>query len=237
MQQIKSEQSLKEYQEKMAHNRRIVVMAQTILKRAKDAGIPEKYMRINKDKFKNVLDDRYHKNVDKIANFVYDTPLNLLKKEFILIDGGTMHQRKIAGFGLLFRLISCDRYGTYKNGVELSHQLQTIKAFGEGLYRNDITESMRSADILFISECGKSEFKKGFEVGRFFDDFLSYRDDYVKPTIISFSQPIPSGKGMGLQDNNEMVEQDQFGQYMCMFSKSETNKDDRIFRIRVKSNG
>jgi hypothetical protein len=232
MEEIKNSDSLLEFQRKESRNRRILIQAQTILKRAEKSGIPQKYMRIKPDVFKSLLDTQYHKNVDKVTDFIYKTPLELLKKEFIVIDGGNIVQRKRAGFAILFRLIACDKHGLCKNGGELAHQLQSLRVFEEGMGRNDLSEELRQHDVLFISECSKDDFRKGFETGRFFDEILTYRDDNVKPTIVSFVNPLPS-KENTLNSKNEMNETDQFGQYMCSLSKADKINDDRIFRIRV----
>ena len=236
MEKIIDKDSLDSYRNKMSHNRRVIAQARAIIQRSKSAGIPDKYLRINRQKLKTVIDDHYHKDVDSLLSNIYDKPMDLMKKEFIIIDGGTMMQRKLAGFALLFRFISCDKCGLYKHGTELAHQLQSINVNSENLSRNDLADSLRHADILFISEILKTDFRKGFETGRFFDEILSYRDDYVKPTIISFANPLPS-LNSGVYDDNEMTEQDQYGQYMCTLSRSEKSKNDKIFRIRVKNNG
>jgi hypothetical protein len=232
---ISSNDSLEEYQRKMAHNRRVRAQAQAILRRAKKAGIPEKFMRINQKTFESLLDNEYHKDVSKMADYVYKNPMGLISKEFVVIDGGGIIERKKAGFAILFRLIACDRCGLYKNGTELAHQLQSLRS-DAGINRNDITEYLRDADLLFISECVNGDFKKGFDTGRFFDEILSYRDDHIKTTIISFSNPLPKSSNFETPDN-VMTEQVQFGQYMCSITQADETKDNRFFRIRVKKDG
>ncbi len=236
MEAIETTDSLEEYQRKMAHNRKIKLQAQAIIKRAKNAGIPDKYLRINQSVFESLLDQNYHSDIKRLSEFVYKHPLNLMKREFIVIDGGGVIERKMAGFAILFRLIACDKCGMCKNGTELAHQLQSIRTFEYGAGRNDIAESLREADILFISECLKGDFVKNFETGRFFDEILNYRDDHTKPTIVSLSNPIPINKNHETLDN-VMTEMDQYGQYMCSISQADISKDKRFLRIRVTTNG
>lgn len=241
MQTISKSDSLSDYQKKEAHNRRVVQQAKAVYKRAKNAGIPDKFLRIGRKDFLPLLDPHYHKDNSKkdrkkLTSFIYDHPLKLLKKEFVIIDGGNIVSRKKAGFAILFRLICCDRIGMFKNGTELAHQLQSIQAFSYGISRNDITEELRQADVLFISEVSKKDFIKNFETGRFFDEILSYRDDHSKPTIISLITPMPQNVNME-NEANIMTEMDQFGQYMCSVSQADLNNDERFLRIRVKTNG
>ena len=236
MENIKKEDSLEEYQKKVAHNRRIKAQVQAIMSRAKNAGIPEKFMRVNQKGFESLLDPSYHKDVHKLSTYIYKHPLELMKKEFIVIDGGGVVERKRAGFAILFRLISCDKYGTYKNGGELAHQLQSIRSFDQGEGRNDITQALRMVDNLFLAECTHGDFRNNFETGRFFDEILTYRDDHTKPTIISFTNPLPVGNG-AVNSENEMTDTDRFGQYMCSISRSHKNNDKRFFKIRIKTDG
>jgi len=239
MQIITADDTLVEYQKKMSHNRKVRAQAKAVLQRAKEAGIPEKYMRINKESFIPLVDNYYHNDVNKLVNSIYDDPLKLLKKEFIVIDGGDVQQRKSAGFAVLFRLIACDQRGMHWENSKLAHQLQSLKVFGTGEAsgRNDITEICRNVGILFISECSQGDFRPNFETGRFYDEILSYRDDYRKPTIISFTNPLPSGD-VALNSENAMIDLERFGQYIGIISKSHKKTDDeRFFTIRVKENG
>jgi len=234
MNEIKKDDSLEEYQKKAAHNNRIITQAKAVMKRAKNSGIPNKYLRINQEQFRGLISGP---NADKITDFIFQTPLEVLKREFIVIDGGDSVQRKKAGCAILFRLIACDKYGLYKDSSELAHHLQSIKTFENEYWgRNDIAESLRDVDVLYISECQQNHFRPNFETGSFFDEILSYRDDHVKTTIVSFSNPLPSGTG-AINSEHAMTDSDRFGHYMCALSHAYKKKDKRFFKVRVKTNG
>jgi hypothetical protein len=234
MENISQKDTLAEYQRKMAHNRRIVAQADAIIKRAKSGGIPNRYLRIGQNRFEELLCPAYHKDIKKLSNFIYKNPMEFMKKNFIVIDGGDIQTRKEAGFAILFRMIACDRYGEYKDCGELVHMLQSIKPTEGDLSRNDVAQNLRDVDVIFISECAGNDFKAYFECGSFFDNILGYRDDYLKPTVISFVDPLPMEFA---QSEHVMTDKDRFGRYMCLVSQSDCNKDKRFFRIRVKSNG
>lgn len=236
MQKIDLKDSLEEYQKKMAHNRRVLAQAKAVLTRAKSAGIPEKYMRINQATFQSILDPEYHNDIERVSNYIFKTPIDVLNKEFIIIDGGGVVERKMAGFAILFRLIACDKYGLHRDIGSVAHAFQTLTPDIEGLHRNELAEVLRSAEILFLSEFNYENFRKGFETGRFFDDVLTYRDDYVKTTIISMFSPLPKTK-IEEDHTNLMTEQGQYGIYMCSATQADQTKDPRFFRIRVKQNG
>lgn len=230
MQKINTDDTLKEYQDKMAHNRRVLSQANAIIKRAKAAGIPDKYMRINQTEFLSLLDGNYHKDTVKLADFIYKTPLKLLKKEFVVIDGGSIVGRKKAIFAILFRLIACDKYGEHWDSTNLSHQIRDGKINSDGMYRNDITSRLRSTDVISIADILMKDFPTTFDTGRFYDDFLSYRDDYVKTTILSFANPVNSKT----IDSTNWMDQERFGQYVCSAAQSDITNDSRFLRIRIK---
>jgi hypothetical protein len=236
MQKINNNDSLEDYQKKMAHNRRILAQAQAALQRAKNAGIPDKYMRINQSCFESILDTHYHKDPKNVSNFIYKKPLELLRKEFIIIDGGEAIDRKRAAFAIFFRLISCDKNGTCMVNSGLTHKLQSLNRSEMGENRNDITEYMRNCDILLLFEAQQSDFTNGFDTGRFYDEILGYRDDQVKPTIITFANAL-SATTMMEKSENSWVDQTRYGQYMGLAGQSDSRKDGRFFRIRTKSNG
>ncbi len=234
MQTLLETDSFESFKSKTSHNRRVILMAKTIMDRAKNAGIPDKFLRINQSEFKKLLDTDFHdKEVEKISTYIYKQPLKAIRQEFFVIDGGTILERKKAGFALLFRFIACDRYGLHRNCSELAHQLQSIKSMGyDGPNRTEVTEQLRDIDILFISECSTYDFKRNFETGKFFDEILTYRDDNSKPTIISFSSVLPVSAATETP-NNVMKDREQFGQYLCDISQSAMNKDSRFLRIKV----
>jgi len=236
MQKINKTDSLEEYQKKMNHNRRVLAQAQAALQRAKSAGIPDKYMRINQPSFESLLDKYYHKDPEKVADFIYKKPLALLRKEFIIIDGGEAIDRKKAAFAIFFRLISCDKNGINMINSELAHKLQTLNRSESGEHRNDTTESMRHYDLLLLFEAQMGDFTHGFDTGRFYDEILGYRDDQVKPTIITFANALSSSVVSETADNS-WVDQTRYGQYMGLAGQSDSRKDARFFRVRVKKNG
>jgi hypothetical protein len=236
MQKINENDSLEEYRKKMSHNRRIVLKARAAIQRAKDAGVPDKYLRINKQSFLSMLDPYYHKNPSNVANFVYDSPLDLLKKEFIIIDGGESIDRKKAAYAILFRLISCEKSGVSMINSSLVHKLQTLNKSLTGETRNDITENLRQCDLLLLMELQVEEFKEGFNTGRFYDEILSFRDDFVKTTILSFSYALSESASLE-SAKTTWADQVKFGQYVSLAGQSDSRKDERFFRIRVKKNG
>lgn len=229
-------ETLDEYQKRVRHDRKIKAQAAAILQRAKNAGIPEKYMRIKPSVFYSLLDPSYHRNPEQVTDFVFKQPMELLKKEFIIIDGGNVIDRKKASFAILFRLIACDKKGVCKSNGELSHQLQTIHQDENGFNRNDLTSQLRSADLLLLSEAMIGDFTKNFDTGRFYDEVLSYRDDHVKTTIITFANALSSRTQMEGSENS-WTDQVRFGQNMCLAAQADSRKDERFYRIRVKSNG
>jgi hypothetical protein len=236
MQKINANDSLEEYQKKMAHNRRVLAQAKAALQRAKTAGIPDKYMRINQSSFESLLDTYYHKDPKKVADFIYKKPLELLRKEFIIIDGGEALDRKKAAFAIFFRLISCDKNGTCMINCNLTHKLQSLNRSEMGENRNDITEFMRNYDLLLLFEAQMGDFTNGFDTGRFYDEILGYRDDQVKPTIITFANAL-SSTAVSENSENSWVDQIRYGQYMGLAGQSDSRKDSRFFRVRVKRNG
>lgn len=233
MEHINNQDSLDEYKKKMAHNRRVVLQAKASIQRAKDAGIPNKYMRIPPKVFMSLLDPHYHKSPKETTEFIYKKPLELLKKEFIVIDGGSLIERQKAAYAIMFRLIACNKRGICVQNSQVSHQLQTLKSLGN-LSRNDVTEEMRSTDILFLSEIISKDFANGFDTGRFYDEFLGYRDDHVKPTILSFYRSLVSSVAKEDADTS-VADVERFGQYISLAAQSDQRKDNRFFRVRVKS--
>ena len=60
--------------EKEVLDRKIRMRAYAILTRAKDAGIPEKHMRIAQDEFASMRSPKFHKDPSEFANKLYKMP-------------------------------------------------------------------------------------------------------------------------------------------------------------------
>ena len=178
--------------------RRARQLAVAILKRSRDAGIPEKYMRLNQQVFASVLDPDFHggkvRGINAFATSVYKEPDFLLKRDFIAIDGGNFESRQVAGFAVLFRLIAYDKIGQCVNCDSLIHKFQTINSTSE-ITRNDLAEEVKSYDVLFINEFDKLRFSPHFETGSFFDEVLAERINMERPTIVTFVNPIIADAG------------------------------------------
>jgi len=236
-----SSEELKIYQEEMAKKLRIRQQALAIIKRAKNADIPETEMRIKESEFRGLLDDSYYSSsnhlmgkmtkqeIDKFSNNIYTIPETILKTPFILIDGGNMYTRKRAGFALLFRAIAWDKIGMHIGCPKATHSLHSIKTMGD-LSRNEYADELKSYDILFLSECTRELFKPAFETGSFFDEILENREINGKTTIISWMNKIAS-QGV---DSKERCSDTSAGQYMMMFSEADSSLYKNIMRIRVK---
>lgn len=212
--------------------RRARAQALAIIRRGRDAKIPERFLRIDEESFRNLLCEKYHKDLQKLSSFIYNDANHLLEKSFIAIDGGNTDIRKRAGFALLFRLIACDKFGLYMECSSLVHKLQSIKSTSE-ISRNDLVEELKSYDILFISEFSRSIFKPHWESGEFFDEILSHRENYSKPTIISFSEPMKTLGDLEKEAAKEGFNKD-CGIYLAglLYKEKQT---DSVFRVRVKA--
>lgn len=226
------EDSLQEYQKRMAKIRRIQSQASATLKRAQKAGIPDKYMRISETEFKNLLSLEYYKSqnkINKLSAIIYNKAKLLEQKPFIIIDGGEAYTRKQAGCAILFRLIACDMENCrYEDCNKLTHYLYSSRALGiEG--RQNFSDYLKGLDVLFISECHESLFNPHFEAGSFFDEILGYREDYNKTTILSFCQPLPSQEIINIQSKSDT----DYGQYMARISKADLKRMPTVLRIRV----
>jgi len=238
MEIIKYTDTFDEFQKKAWKNRRMNALALAIMKRAKNSDIPESYLRIGKSKFLDLLDTSYHVDnaasmsaVD-LANYIYDKPTEVMKKyTFIVIDGGdiTNVARKIAGFALLFRFIACDKNGKYVDCANLVHKVQSLSFDASQEHRNDVCLEHKGYDALFISECLKDQFRTGWESGMFVNEILESRDDYKKPTIISFTKQLPSK-----QMTENKFDTADFGRMLCILSGVDQAPMSKVLRIRVK---
>ena len=206
--------------------RRARQLAFAILQRAKDAGIPDNQMRIKESEFKALVSDNFHEEGKEfVANYVYNHPEELFQRSFVTIDGGNVESRKRAGFALLFRLIACDKSGFHENCASLVHKFQTFKATA-GVFRNDVADTLKEYDVLFISEFRVNMFNPNYESGSFFDEILGSRTDHNKLTIISFSDAIQK------QDDVMMRKDRDCGEYLSSLIQRE--KTDRtVYRLRV----
>lgn len=173
--------------------RRARQMALAMIKRGREAGIPDKYLRIFPDKFSEVLSPEFHggkvRGVSSFCDNIYKDQNFLMSRDFISIDGGDVNNRNIAAFAILFRIISYDKRGSYVSCDSLVHKFQTINST-ENITRNDLAEELKAYDVLMIGECDRSRFNPHFETGSFFDEVLSDRLTRGVPTIISFVNPI-----------------------------------------------
>jgi hypothetical protein len=223
--------SLEEYKEKMSVQRRMVALASAILKRAKDAGIPEQFMRINEDEFASLLCTEYHGNPQEFASSIFKNANGLFKKSFIQIDGGTIEGRKRAGFALLFRMMACDKGGKYETFKTVAHSFSSVKDIYD-VNRNELVVSLSNPDVLFLSEFDTKDINVFYETGSFLDELFEQRENKNKTTIISFSKPLDS-KATPLNSSNAITT-DNFGQYMVMLSKSDLSQKSSVLRVRVK---
>ena len=214
---------------KRSFEKKVRTRAVAYLRRAKEAGIPERFMRIGREDFQNLLYEGYHKDdsLEEMTSLIYDTPKKIFKLPFIIIDGGDELSRKKAGFALLFRLITCDHTGFYRGCKKLANNLSTWDKT-EGVGRNDFVEELKRYDVLFIGEFSRRVMSSYGDAGCFFDDFLEDRFDNAKPTIISFSQPIQESNAI-----DDLV----CGKYLSDLSHkdiSDPNPSEDLLRIRVK---
>jgi hypothetical protein len=226
-------ESLQQYQDRMSKKRRIRAQALAILRRAKDAGIPESEMRIGPAQLKSYLSPDFHdgdKGVDKVIDQIYNKANDLFRNKFIIIDGGDMYSRRKAGFAILFRMIACDYNGKFYGCQSVTHKFQSISSTAE-MFRNDFADELKQYDVLFLEEFRKEQIKNGFEIQWFIDEVLSSRDLQSKPTIITFSNPVA---GHGLSEENALTSTAAFGQYMCMLTQLDTKTIPNCLRIRVK---
>jgi hypothetical protein len=224
--------SLKNYQIDMEKRRRIRTQALAVLRRSKEAGIPNSEMRIDEQKLKPYICPLYHKNkINDLCNYIYRQSDKLFENKFIVIDGGDLFIRRKAGFALLFRMIACDYGGKFFSCQDVAHKFQSIQATS-GLSRNDFSEELKTYDVLFLEEFRKEQFKTGFEIQWFFDEILSSRDLKNKPTIFTFSNPVAS---QGFSEENALTSTLAYGQYMCMLSQLDMKPISNTLRIRVRT--
>lgn len=233
-------EGLIKYQNDMARRRRIQQQALAILKRAKEADIPQEKMRIPEEKFRSLMDTEYFKlkgmkksDVDELCYDCFNNPQKMMKVKFILIDGGgseLLESRQTAGFALLFRMIAWDKTGCYMPCVKAVNNLKPFNAIGD-ITRNEFMDTLKEPDALFLGECSRNLFLKGvMDAATLFDELLGEREMSCKPTIITMTNPIPYKHEESANRTNEIST----GQFMQVFTDSDTNIYNNILRIRVK---
>jgi hypothetical protein len=210
--------------------RRAQTMALAYLKRAKDAGIPEKYQRIGPLEFQRVLSEDYHEDVGKITNFVYKDVLSLIKTPFILIDGGDNASRKKAAFAILFRIITCDKFALYKRCNEIEKNLSTFTSAMD-MSRKDWADQYKKYDVLYIDEFKADLFKTHYDAGDFLDDILEYRSDHSKPTIIAFRRPLSKANVLHETNCGDCIRRLSQKEYPDSYIKGEETLGSKVQRV------
>jgi len=230
----KTEEELKEeIKQEIYRKSMIKAHVKAFIQRGLNAGIPERYLRIGPTEFKDLLSETYHgkEGVVSITDFIYKKPFDLVKIPFIVIDGGKIKDRKKAAFAIMFRIITCDKFGKFYDCSSLVHKLNSFDAKGvfHGQRRVDYADSIKEYNVLCISEFSKTIFKEKLEGGDFIDEILDARYNKLNPTIISFRDVI----------NPTNVLTDQVcGTYLNEMSRNEklaNNPSEDVLRIRVKS--
>jgi len=223
-----SEELIK-HQEEIAKKRRSFAVARAIIQRGRNAGIPERYIRIREEDFGSLLCPKFHRDPKKFAEMVYKRPQCLFNNPFIVIDGGTPTNRKKAGYAILFRMIACDKNGLSEDCGQLASRFQTFVSDGEN--RNELVSKVQQESVLLLREFRKGIFNIHLpDSANFFDQLLGFREDYLKPTIITFCDPLECGvvnSGNAIKDNT-------CGSYLSLLSHADVLKSENIFRIRIK---
>lgn len=221
-------QEFKNYQEKMAKARRLNTLVRAALKRAKDAGIPEDFQRINKEEFKKLLCTSYNSPgaIKNLPDMIYENPQDIFKKyQFIFIDGGDKIDRKRAGFAIMFSLIAFEHNGKYELSETFIHSIEDYSG-GARMSRNEYLEDISLYDVLFLSEFDPKKINPKKEASSFFDEVFEIRENFKRPTIISFQNPICERSE--LADNTS-------GMYFYDFSRCEKSRPMKnALRIRVR---
>jgi hypothetical protein len=85
-------EELKKHQEEISIKRRSFAQARAIIQRGREAGIPDRYIRVKLKDLQENICDRYHSNSDLVASQIYKNPNFLFDKPYIVIDGGDPEQ-------------------------------------------------------------------------------------------------------------------------------------------------
>jgi hypothetical protein len=221
-------EDLIKHQKEISKKRRTFSQARAIIQRGRNAGIPKPYIRMPQGDFENLLCPKFH-NAEKFAELVYKKPQVLFEKPFIVIDGGTPSSRKKAGYAVLFRMIACDKNGLSEGCGQLASKFQTFTSGGEN--RNELVTKMQQEQILLLHEFRPKDFSIHLaDSGNLFDQLLGFREDYSKPTIITFTYPLENG----VINMGNAVKDDRCGSYLATLSHADSRKDQNVFRIKVK---
>jgi hypothetical protein len=199
------------------------------------AGIPKRYLRIGKEEFKTFLSETYHNDKEKIASFIYDTPLELSKVPYIVIDGGNIEVRKKAAWAIMFRLITCDNFAKYYDCRDLVHKLNAFDPrdvrSGEG--RNGIAEYLKKVNVFHLSEFRSSVFSEHCEAGAFLDEIIDSRVNELNPTIITFQEPLSPNKAIKNVTCGQYINELSHKEY-CDEKNKSLNPSRDLLRIRVR---
>jgi len=217
----------------------------SIIYNLRTSGMPMKYITtpdgrnvrgIPSSVVSDMLDERYHggtKGVKNVISSIFEDVESLCRRSYILIDGGSVDERKKVGCAILFRLIACNMTGLYESCADLAHKLQTFKST-ENMSRNEFSDSLKRLDSLFISEFRTDYFKEWAQSGEFLDAVLGYRSDHRMPTIVSFGKAL--SKANEIHDNvcgecmNLLVTKE-----FASATDQSANPTEEYLRIRVKS--
>jgi hypothetical protein len=218
---------------RIQRERRARQLAKAFWERIKIAEIPPEYCRIKEDKFRSLLSPEFHgTELESFSKNIYDNPIDLMTKKYILIDGGNEHGRLSAAFAILFSIIVHDKWGIYKDCVYLKNKFQTINAT-DSITRNQLIDEIKEYDVLFIGEFCRRFFNPHFESGDFMDELLGYRTMHSLPTIITFIDPIASIKDKEKLAAQGMLNSDCGKHFARLCLEDKTT--DKILRIRVKA--
>ena len=210
---------------------RVRQMALATIRRGRDAMIPEDRLRIKEEDFLALLSPDFHKDTHKFASDIYNIPEMLLKRKFITIDGGDEESRLMAGYAILFRMIAYDKTGMYCNCGEVIHQFQSIKSTEE-VNRNDLAGELKNYNVLMIGEFNRTVFRPHWESPDFFDEVLSHRVNYSKPTIVTCAVPITDCSKEERAATGKSVSD--AGVYLSKLAIT-SDTTDNVLRIRVKT--
>jgi len=224
-----SEELIKSIEE-VAKKKRLFVLAKAYLQRGRSAGIPKRHLRIKENVFAELLCDSFHKDTKAFAKSIYKNPKILFQKKYILIDGGDIESRKMAGCAILFRMIACDKQGKVYNCSSLAGEFKVNKKDWKEESRASLVRKVKKTQILLLSEFDKRHFSIYSDSGIYFDQLLEYRSDYEKSTILTFERPLESK----VTNTGNAIKDTSCGVYLSMLSHADIKENDNIFRIKLK---